>query len=181
MAGLLAAAIAASVIAILPVAPLRSAFGSRPAEGAVSSAFAELPARDAAIRDRDLISRAQTPGTLPSLGPASAGEVSGVQARLVDPTCAPGALCLIHVEVWVRPSQRPRQVAWTVKSIPLCAGPIVDLGAGSFTAQPGWTHVASENSFAIPKSNSRALVIVSTLPDVAASDPLPMSDARAGC
>jgi hypothetical protein len=138
----------------------------------------EIPAGN---QDADRTKPAAPPIPLPLLGPAAAGQVSSVQVHLVDVACSAGPACLLHVEVWVQPSARSRQVAWTVKSIPPCQGPIVDLGAGSFTAQPGWTHVASESSVTLPQIGSRALVVVSTLPDVAASTPLLLAGAVSHC
>jgi len=174
-----AAVVVASVMAVSPQALLRPASGSRSPEGAASSAFAVRAAPEEAAP-----AAVQSPPTeprraLPILGPAAAGQVSGVSARLVDPACSVGTSCLVHVEVWLRPSTQPRLVAWTVKSIAPCGGPIVDLGRGAFTARPGWTHVASENAFALPKLRLQALVVVSTAPDVAASEPLLMGDAAA--
>ena len=118
---------------------------------------------------------------LPVLGPTSAGPVSSVQVHLVEAACSAGAACLVQVQVWVQPSAQPRRIAWTIKSVPPCGGPVVDLGTGAMTAQPGWTHIAADNRIALPKLQSQALVVVSTIPDIAASAPLVIGDAGAIC
>lgn len=179
--GILAAAILASIMAVSPVALLRSAFDTRPADATASTAMAGRPPLENTVPEISQSTPAPQQPTLPVLGPAAAGQVSGVRGRLAAPPCGAGAACLVHVEVWVQPSAHPRLVAWTVKSISRCGGSIVDLGGGAFTAQPGWTHIASENSVVIPKMKSEALVVVSTVPDLAASEPLLLGEATAAC
>jgi hypothetical protein len=180
-ASVLLAAIVASLVAISPLALLRSAAGSRPVGGPVAAATAIRPPSETTAPTNVSSAVPHAQRALPALAPTAAGQVSSVRARLIDPVCSAGAACLLQVQVWVQPSARPRLVAWTVKSIPLCDGPVLDVGTGAFTAQPGWTHIASDNRIALPQLKAQALVVVSTMPDLAASAPLFIGDAGAPC
>jgi hypothetical protein len=179
-ASVLLASIVASLVAISPDALLRSAAGARPVERPMAAATVVLPPSETTAPADISVAVPRAQRELPVLGPTAAGQVSSVEARLVEPGCSAGA-CLVQVQVWVQPSTRQRLVAWTVKSVPLCGGPVLDIGAGAFMAQPGWTHIASDSRIALPQLKSQALVVVSTIPDLAASAPLFIGDAGALC
>jgi hypothetical protein len=176
-AALLLASIVATLVAISPDALLRSAAGARP----MAAAATERPPSETTAPADISIQVPLAQRQLPVLGPTAAGQVSSVRARLIDPACAAGAPCLVEVQVWVQPSAQPRRVAWTVKSIPLCEGSVLDVGTGAMTAEPGWTHIASDNRIALPQLKSQALLVVSTIPDLAASAPLFIGDPGASC
>ncbi|MDQ6917868.1 MAG: hypothetical protein M3Z98_00775 [Candidatus Dormibacteraeota bacterium] len=111
--------------------------------------------------------------TVPVMAPAAAGGVTGVVLRLAGSSCAAtGGVCPVHLEVWLHPTPRAQLVSWTFESIQPCTGAVVEIGAGSLTAQPGWTHVASETSLTLPAAAYQALLAVSALPDQAASPTL---------
>jgi hypothetical protein len=180
-ASVLLALIVGSLVALSPDALLRSVAGARAVGSPMAAATLVRPPSDAIAPADISLAVPEAQRGLPVLGPTAAGPVSSVEAHLVEPACSAGAACLVRVQVWLQPSARPQRVAWTVKSIPLCPGPVVDVGTGAFTAEPGWTHIASDNSIALPKVKSQALVVVSTIPDVAASAPLFIGDSGAIC
>jgi hypothetical protein len=180
-ASVLLALIIGSLVAISPDALLRSTAGARAVESPMAAATLVRPPSEVTAPADSSIAVPQAQGGLPVLGPTSAGQVSSVQARLIEPACSAGAACLVQVQVWVQPSAQPRRVAWTVKSIPLCGGPVLDVGSGALTAQPGWTHIASDNRIALPQLQMQALVVVSTIPDLAASTPILIGDTGALC
>ncbi|TME19117.1 MAG: hypothetical protein E6I70_05535 [Chloroflexi bacterium] len=183
LAGLVGAVVAAVfALSTLPVvgAPLSAHPAPANTEKPMpSSSLIDEPLSEAALARAAGTPRPQVP--IPALAPASAGQVTAVKAGLAAGACAPGSICQLHVEVWVQPSGRARGVSWSVKSVDLCSGAVQDLGGGAFTAQPGWTHVASENGFDLPEVKAQALVVVSETPDRAASAPLVLGNRGAAC
>ena len=183
LAGLVGAVVAAVfALSTLPVvgAPLSAHPAPANTEKPMpSSSLIDEPLSEAALARAAGTPRPQVP--IPALAPASAGQVTAVKAAPAAGACAPGSICQLHVEVWVQPSGRARGVSWSVKSVDLCSGAVQDLGGGAFTAQPGWTHVASENGFDLPGVKAQALVVVSETPDRAASAPLVVGNRGAAC
>lgn len=149
------------------------------AGGAALAGAAAPPADPPPAPVETPVPRLITPPQPPA--PPSAGPVSGVTVRLVDPGCGAGSNCPLHVEVWVHPSPSPRGVSWTVRSDDLCTGAEVNLGGGSYTAQAGWTHVASESTVQLPKVKAQALMAVSEAPARAASAPVLLGDRTGPC
>jgi len=180
-----AAALVAGLVALSPPSGLRAALGYHGRVGATSSTVAL--AAPAAATVRDVAPPEPAPSTpvskpaIPLLAPAAAGQVSSVGLRLLDPACQGGSSCLVQVEVWITPSPRPRSVAWTVESVQFCGGSVVQVGAGSFTAQPGWTHIESQSAVAVPAVGAQALLAVSSTPDRAASTPVVLGSAPGTC
>lgn len=179
-ASVLLALIVGSLVAVSPDALLRPTAGARAVENPMAAMLVRPPSEVTAPADSSIAVLQAQPG-LPVLGPTSAGQVSSVEVRPLEAACSAGAACLVQVQVWVQPSAQPRRIAWTVKSIPLCGGPVLDLGTGAITAQAGWTHIAADDRIALPQLQSQALVVVSTIPDVAASAPLFIGAAAALC
>lgn len=180
-ASVLLALIVGSLVAVSPDALLRSAAGARAVGNPIAAATVGRPPSEVIAPVDSSIAVPQAQRGLPVLGPTAAGPVSSVEALLIEPACSASATCLVRVQVWLQPSARAQRVAWTVKSIPLCSGAVVDVGTGALTAQPGWTHIASDSRIALPQVKSQALVVVSTIPDLAASAPLFIGDSGATC
>jgi len=180
------AALVAGLVVLSSLPGLRTALGYHGRAAATSPTVA-LAAPAAAARIRDAQPREPAPTTtvskpaLPELGPAAAGQVSSVGLRLLDPACQAGSSCLVEVEVWITPSPRPRAVSWAVESVQFCGGNVVQLAAGAFTAQPGWTHVESQNAVPVPAVGAQALLAVSSTPDRAASTPVILGSAPGSC
>lgn len=183
LAGLVGAVVAA-VFALSTLPVVGAPLSAHPAPASIerpaySSVPIGEPLGESALAPAGATPRPQAP--LPTLAPASSGQVTAVKAGPAAGACAAGSACQLHVEVWVQPAGQARGVAWSVKSVDLCSGSVQDLGHGAFTAQPGWTHVASENGFDLPRVKAQAVVVVSEAPDRAASPPLVVGDRAETC
>jgi hypothetical protein len=101
---------------------------------------------------------------LPAVAPATAGDVSAVRLRLLDPPCSPGSACTVVVGVDRRPGALAAPTTWTLLAADRCRGGLVPLTTGTTAAAPGAYGIAT-----VVLPPGRALALVATTRDPSAA------------
>jgi hypothetical protein len=78
----------------------------------------------------------------------------------------------LQVAVAFRPGSGPTAVAWKLEIFDRCSGDSVERTGQRFVAPAGWNHILITSPIQLPVENGAAIVIVTTAPGVAASQPL---------
>lgn len=115
---------------------------------------------------------ASRPPEAPAPAPAAAGAVQAVDLRAVAP-CAPGAACLVRLEVRLAPATADRVVRWSYRLVDRCTGATRGAPGGAVTVPPGARRVEATGVVALPAVPPAVAVFARTdAPAVAASPPL---------
>src|SRR5438105_3310897 len=94
------------------------------------------------------------------LPPASAGDVQTVTLRSETPSCAPGSVCHVRVDLRIRPSRHVHLLTWTVYSVDSCTGHLTPLGTAGATVLRGWTRVIGDSYPHVPRGHAGRLVAI---------------------
>jgi serine/threonine protein kinase len=159
-------------------------------EGSAPVASAQVPSTapsQAPVTTPSQASPTQPPPAPPSpqppqlvLPPASAGEVETLTLRSETPTCAPGSVCHVRVDLTIRPSRRAHPLTWTLYSIDGCTGQLTPLGTAGATVLRGWTRVLGDSYPHVPAGHASRLVAITDGPSPASSAPVDLA-AASGC
>jgi hypothetical protein len=122
----------------------------------------------------------RTPGPVPELAPAQAGDVTAVTLTPVT-ECAAGSDCMVRATARITPSSDFRQVDVEVRVVNRCTGVVRAAGTRSVTAEPGWTSVFVTIQARLPRSDALGVVALTTAPARAASPPLLFPATGATC
>lgn len=113
-------------------------------------------------------------GTAPALppvvppAPTAAGTITGVDLRPIQP-CAPGAECVLRVQVLVQPQAEPQTIAWDLRILDRCTGESVTAPGGTVTVPPHGDRADVVSTVGLPDGEALAVMAVTTLPHTAAS------------
>jgi hypothetical protein len=109
------------------------------------------------------------------LPPASAGEVQSVTLTSETPSCAPGSVCEVRVQLAIRPSRRVHLLTWTLYSIDSCTGELTPLGTAGATVLRRWTRVIGDSFPHVPAGHASRLVAITDGPARASSAPVDLA------
>jgi hypothetical protein len=116
----------------------------------------------------------------PVLPPTSAGDVMALTLRYETPSCGPGSVCHVRVDLAIQPSRAVRPLTWTVYSIDACTGQLTPLGIAGTTVLRGWTRVAGDSFPRVPDGHVSRLVAITDGPARASSPPVALTS-PSGC
>ena len=116
----------------------------------------------------------------PALPPGSAGDVSSVTLRSETPTCAPGSVCHVVVNLSIRPVRSAHFQTWTLYGIDGCTGALTPLGTAGAHVHRGWTKVIGDSYPRVPTRHISLLVAITNGQARAASAPVALA-ASPGC
>jgi hypothetical protein len=117
---------------------------------------------------------------LPVLAPPAAGDVSAVALEPLAGGCSPSSPCTVGVRVSL--TAHPQEmVGWVLEIIDRCTGRRTEVAVRPVPAPPSYLFVYSTTTVMVPAAGASAIVALTTIPSQAASVPLLIPSAGAGC
>jgi hypothetical protein len=121
---------------------------------------------------------AAPPGEIPLLGPPSA---SPVQQVSLTASCSPvGGTCQFNVTAQLD-SHPSDSVRWELEEVNRCTGGVATVASGVVTAPAYYTYVEAQPTVTVPVGGAVAMVALAGAGEMAASPPLSLGPAPAGC
>jgi len=109
------------------------------------------------------------PRQVPTLAPAAAGPITGIEIQPLEGSCQPNATCPVQVTVRLAPQPSAEQVTWSFHVFDRCTGTTNVLPGTSVTALAGWAYVYGTSWPELSAGHLLALVAVTESPAAAAS------------
>jgi hypothetical protein len=120
------------------------------------------------------------PAAVDTGAPAASGQITGVTASFADGSCSPGKPCAVRVDVRLDPSTAGA-VTWKLNVYDRCTGEVREGSDVTIPAEPGRDGVYGLSRATLPDSPALAVAAITSVPAVAASEPLYVPAENAVC
>lgn len=121
------------------------------------------------------------PGPVTTALPGAAGPVTQVAASFANGPCEAGRSCTVRVDVGLDPAANVGAMAWNLTVYDRCTGVTLPGGEITVPVPPGAPEAYGIGSVDLPPGPALAVAAVTTVPAVAASEPLYLPAENAGC
>jgi hypothetical protein len=181
-----ALAVLGAAAVLVSAGVVAAVLGGHPASRARRpQATASTPARPASTPSPAAASPTPTssptaapPGEIPLLGPPSAPPVQQVS---LTASCSPdGGSCQFNVTAQLD-SHPSDSVRWELEEVNRCTGGVATVASGVVTAPAYYTYVEAQPTVTVPVGGAVAMVALAGAGEMAASPPLSLGPAPAGC